>query len=323
MGQHHDQFNFTSESQLSELHVQSAISDFYDSGMEGSFTGRDSIQIFYKFFENKSSDKAIMISAGRTEAAIKYKELLYDLYRNGYSVFIHDHRGQGQSGRMLPDTEMGYVDSFQYYIDDMKFYHDRIVAKFGFEKLYLIGHSMGGAIGMTYIQQYPNDFDAACFSSPMLGLPKVYCTAGHLFEKGKPKYAIGQHAYDDQPENYKNNDLTTCQIRYDRMVEVFHSVPEAKLGGVTYKWLAESCHQFDYMMAHISDITIPIVIFSASDERIVDPKSHIQFAMKCNDLNIPCELQLIAGARHELLIESDRYRTNVLKRTLSFFIENE
>jgi alpha-beta hydrolase superfamily lysophospholipase len=29
---------------------------------------------------------------------------------------------------------------------------------------------MGGAIGMTYLEQNPNDFNAAAFSSPMLGL---------------------------------------------------------------------------------------------------------------------------------------------------------
>ncbi len=68
-----------------------------------------------------------MISSGRTEAAIKYKELILDLYKNGYSVYIHDHRGQGQSGRMTEDPQMGYIENFQYYIDDMKYFHDAYV----------------------------------------------------------------------------------------------------------------------------------------------------------------------------------------------------
>jgi lysophospholipase len=44
-----------------------------------------------------------------------------------------------------------------------------MLKKSNHEKKYLLTHSMGGAIGMTYLEQNPNDFNAAAFSSPMLG----------------------------------------------------------------------------------------------------------------------------------------------------------
>ena len=62
----------------------------------------------------------------------------------GFSVFIHDHRGQGQSGRMVRDKQMGYIDSFQYYIDDMKSFYDNFVSKTEHDEVFLLAHSLEG-----------------------------------------------------------------------------------------------------------------------------------------------------------------------------------
>lgn len=312
-------YQLTTESDLRDTTIVSVIEDFYESGEDGYFQGKDSISIYYKYFVQEDPKKAIMISSGRTEAAIKYKELIYDLYKLGFSVFIHDHRGQGQSGRMLADSQMGYIDTFQFYVDDMKTFYDMHVSKFSHEAIYLLAHSLGGAIGMTYIEQYPNDFKAAAFSSPMLGLNKLFCAAGKMFGNGEPDYAIGQHEYQDQPEDFKENDLTTSEIRFDRMLNAFEQVPEAKLGGVTYQWLKASCNQFDYLFEHIEEIKIPIVIFTASEEAIVAPKSHARFKKSCDQNKVSCEHYEIEGAKHELLIESDQQRKEVLDKVVDFF----
>ena len=37
---------------------------------------------------------------------------------------------------------------------------------------------------MTYIEQHPRDFKAAAFSSPMLGLRKLFCVAANTFGNG-------------------------------------------------------------------------------------------------------------------------------------------
>jgi len=103
-----NKYKLTTEKDLQNVDYSQKIDDFYNTGNDGTFIGKEDVKIYYKIFKQESNEKAaIVISTGRTEAAIKYKELIYDLYNNGYSIYIHDHRGQGLSGRMLENHDMG------------------------------------------------------------------------------------------------------------------------------------------------------------------------------------------------------------------------
>ncbi len=80
-----------------------AIKECWDLGEPGEFTSRHpsadaAVKIKYRIFERADEKAAIVISSGRTECMFKYEETIYDLYEEGYSVYIHDHRGQGFSG---------------------------------------------------------------------------------------------------------------------------------------------------------------------------------------------------------------------------------
>lgn len=312
-------FNLTTEIQLKDSIHAKKIEDFYKTGTEGYFEGKDNVSIYYKIFDQQDKTKAILISSGRTEAAIKYKELIYDLYNNGYAVFIHDHRGQGLSGRMVENQQMGHIDSFQFYVDDMKMFYDNYLYPKNYQKLFLVAHSMGGAIGMSYIEQFPNNFHAAAFSSPMLGLKPSICKLANVLVTEEPKFAIGQGAYNDEKNKFKGNTLTGSSLRYDRMIKAFSLEPKAQLGGVSYNWLQRSCQQFEVMFSNLDNIEIPFIIFSADNEKIVDPKSHDKFIDQAKSLGKQCELFKISDAKHELLIEHDQARLETINNTLHFF----
>lgn len=312
----------TIEQLQNEKYAQN-IEDFYDKGEEGTFKGKADVDIYYKIFkQTKKGKAAILISSGRTEAAIKYKELIFDLYNNGYSIYIHDHRGQGLSGRMTEDPEMGYVDEFQYYIDDMNFFYEKYLKPNKHEKVFLLAHSMGGAIGMTYLEQHPDDFEAAAFSSPMLGLKPPTCTAIKLFAGKVPKYAMGETKYHDDKVAFKDNKLTGCEIRYNRMNKAFAKVPKAKLGGVSNQWVYKSCQQFKYLFSNIEKIRTPFILFSAQNDQIIDVHAHQKFIEKATKLNKNCKAFVIDNAGHELLIEKDEQRIETLTELLDFYFRH-
>lgn len=314
-----NRYNLTTEIELKDSTYSQKIEEFYDIGKEGFFIGKADVQIYYRIFEQPSAGKAILISSGRTEAAIKYKELIFDLFKNGYSIYIHDHRGQGLSGRMTEDPEMGYIDTFQYYIDDMKYFFEHYLKPKSYKKTYLLAHSMGGAIGMTYIEQNPNDFNAAAFSSPMLGLNPPICNIVKVLDGHQPKYAIGESEYKDDKTTFQGNTLTGSELRYDRMIDAFAKVPKARLGGATYTWIHKSCQQFEYLFSNIDRINTPFILFSAENEQIVYPYAHQKFVTAAKKIGKDCIVYEIENAQHELLIEKDEQRIATINETLDFY----
>jgi len=313
----------TSSQQLQEESYIQQIEAFYDQGTEGSFVGEDDVIIYFKIFMQQEPGRAaIMISSGRSEAAIKYKELIFDLHQNGYNVYIHDHRGQGQSGRLVEDPEMGFIDSFQFYINDMKSFHDRYVRPNRHEKVFLMAHSMGGAIGMTYLEQHPEDFTAAAFSAPMLGLKWYVCPLARLLRNRTSDYGPGQSGYNREEEVFEGNIVTGSEIRFQRAVSAFDQVPEARLGGASVQWARSSCDQFDFIFEHASNIRTPFILFSAGNEQLVNPRSHQKFIQLARSRGGACEAFLVEDGRHELLMEKDPQRTGVLSASLDFFARN-
>jgi len=313
-------FKLTTEILLEDNNRILEIEQHYNNGKEGYFTGEDSVAIYFKIFKQQKPKKgAILISSGRTEAAIKYKELIFDLYSNGYSIYILDHRGQGLSGRMTKDPDMGYVDDFQFYINDLKHFYDQYLLPKNHKKTYLLAHSMGGAIGMTYLEQFPNDFHAAAFSSPMLGLKIPICTAVKLLVGEEIEYALGETKYQDDKTNFEENTLTGSKIRYQRMIEVFDENPKTKLGGATYQWINKSCQQFDSIFKNIEKIQTPFILFSAQNDQIVAISAHQEFVEKAKELNKNCKAFLVDNAQHELFIEKDEQRIETVNETLLFF----
>ena len=322
LGPTENKYNLTTESSLLDSSHTYQIDSLFTKGESGFFKGKNWINIFYSYFLQKNSKKgAIVISDGRTEAVVKYKEVIYDLFKNGYSVYIHDHRGQGFSERMLPDTDMGFVDEFQFYVDDMKYFYDNFITQNEHNKIFLLAHSMGSAIGVAYLEEYPDDFDAAAFSSPMLGLPFPTCLVVGLLARDEPEYALGNTNYDEGLVRFEENTLTGSEIRYVRMNNIFAEYPKARLGGATYQWVNKSCNQFKIIFDNIEKIETPLILFSGEEEEIVSPSSQNEFIIELNLLGKRENGFNVPGAKHELLIEKDEIRISVMTKILDFYSE--
>src|SRR4051794_24477748 len=131
------------------------------------FAGVGDVPIAAVKIVQPGTDIGVLISAGRTESFIKYKEVAYDLWKQGFSIYILDHRGQGLSGRMTSDRQMGHVEDFADYVSDMRTFVATVVRPRGHKHLAMLAHSMGGAIASLYLEGHHDDFDVAVLSSPM------------------------------------------------------------------------------------------------------------------------------------------------------------
>jgi lysophospholipase len=323
---------FTSESQLTSS-FSNEIAHFWQQGRFDDFNGIDDIRINYAAFSQGDNEQCIVIVPGRCEGYLKYKEVAYDLYLQGYDIFIIDHRGQGLSERMLPNKFKGYVEKFDDYADDLNTFINKIVSKHFKDKPYILAHSMGGAIVVRYLQKYQDSVKASVISSPMIainngGFPSwlanfLVQTSYKLnrFLSDTPWYFLGQK--DFSHPKFKDNRLMQSPLRYQQFVALYKTKPELQLGGVTIHWLNEAKKANQKIFAHIDMLNTPILVLQAGDDTVIDNSAQNKF---CQQLHLHNPLLCpegksfrIEGARHELLFEKDCYRHLALEHIICWF----
>jgi len=323
LNQRTNKYNLTTQRQIASTKYITLIDDFFKLGSDGFFNGEKGISIYYKYFIQNSMDNekgAILISNGRRESVIKYKELIFELYRTGYSVYILDHRGQGFSERInVADKQMGHIDDFEYYVSDLKNYYDKFAKIKGHKKIFLLAHSMGATIGTRYIEKYPHDFDSAAFSSPMFGLRFPACELIGLLTGDEPKYLFGEKNYDNEERSFSTNNLTHSKIRYEAMMNMYENNPSTKIGGPSYKWVHQSCITFKKISKNLQNIEIPIILIQAGEDKVVTLNAQKKFVFELKKLGKDVQGFIIEGAYHEMLIEKDEFRIPVITTILDFF----
>ncbi len=304
---------------------------FWQTRLEGGFTGVDGLPIRYVAFRHPQHQKVMIIVSGRIECYVKYQELVYDLYHSGYDVLMMDHRGQGFSGRLLEDTNRGHVIHFDDYVDDLAtFIHD-IVQPSRYLHAHAIAHSMGGTVLSLLLAREPKIIDAAVLASPMVGikLPLPYWMAKKILDRVEPHprwhnhYAPGTGFW--RPLPFVINQLTHSRVRYQRFLRFYADMPTIRVGGPTYHWVRESMLAGERMIASAAAITTPILLLQASEDRVVENRAQMLFSQAMDLANHPLEggaPKIVEGARHELFFERDAIRVGVLRDVLYFLSQH-
>ena len=332
--------SFTYEEQLETSYVNN-IHNFWQQGDFNHFFGKNNIRINYVYFThaliNKTTtdknQRSLVIVPGRAESYIKYQELSFDFYQQGYDIFIIDHRGQGLSERMLTNPHKGYVENFEWYSDDLHYFIKNIVKPNTVKKPYLIAHSMGGLIAARYLQKHTNAIQAAVLSSPMIAinsgmfpnhLAEILIQESEKFNQWlspTPWYFIGQSDFVFLP--FDQNPLTQSEIRYQRLIDLYKNNSEIQLGGVTLHWLTEAFKAKQTVLNHLTTLTTPTLILQTGADSVVDNQAQNEFCQRLHQLHpLSCPTGkpiTINNSYHELFFEQDHYREVALTHVIQWF----
>ncbi len=319
--------SYTQEAQF-QYAMQHDIAPCWQSRQQGYHLTLDNKRLYWCSLTAAQHNKVIVIVNGRIESACKYQELFYDLFHQGYDIYSFDHRGQGLSERLIADPQMGYVEQFDDYVRDM----DELITRFplqNYTQRYLLAHSMGGAITTRYLESYPNHpFDAVVLSAPMLGINMPWQLRPIAFTLTKllsatyatPHYAPGYGAY--LPKPFATNQLTHSAVRYQWFRELYEQQPQLKLGGPSAHWVWQSLLAIKRCFTEMKSIRLPLLLLQAGQDTIVSNHAQTRFMTQLARTNPQAKIEIIDGARHELLFESDHYRTPVLDKILAFFAQH-
>ncbi|MFO1327161.1 MAG: alpha/beta fold hydrolase [Rubrivivax sp.] len=298
----------------------------------GHFDGKDGLRLAYAAVRVPGARAAVVIVSGRTENLLKYQEVVADLVRQRYSVYIHDHRGQGFSQRLLPDEpHKGHVVAFDDYVDDLQTFVEQVVRRDAPPLLLLLAHSMGGGVATRHLQRHPGTFAAAALSSPM-HQPNAriifsadsgcdwFKATGWVFSEAWAGARPSPYAH--RPYDAQHNEYTHSALRWGQVLAVERAHPEVRLGGPTRGWARQACLASDAMIADAAQVTTPVLVLQAGEDTAVTPEGQHAFCDALRRGGRACQgggPLRFAGARHELLIEADTYRVPALTAILDFF----
>ncbi|WGL60278.1 alpha/beta fold hydrolase [Pigmentibacter sp. JX0631] len=294
------------------------IIPFYKNhGITEEFKGVDDLLITCKTFHAKNPVAKVILCTGYNESYLKYCEFIHNLYEMDISVYCFDHRGQGFSGRFLNQQNRGYVDKFSNYINDLSFFFEHVSSNEKNLPIFIIAHSMGGAITALAVNQKKVNPNGIILCAPMfeimlapyhfLELPIFYLSRLFCKINLDKKYAIGQA--DCIPfRPFAGNDVTHSLFRYNVWRKHISEIDDLQLGGPTYGWLKESINASIYAR-HINNLhNVPCLLIQAQEDTVVRNSAHQLFLKN----NPHCEFESIEFAKHEILMEADVIRNRAL-----------
>jgi lysophospholipase len=310
---------YTREAQLlgpdGELsgYVRDEVLGYFARGVRGTRRGAGGLPLVYRAFPAAPGATALVLVPGRSEPVVKYAELIYDLRDAGYAIYALDHRGQGESGRLVAPSTRGYVDDFQRYVDDLHAFVATVVRPAA-PRVVALGHSMGGAIATSLAAQHRRDLDALVLAAPMLQIAAVARSplparlarlavaagAGALAVPGKP------------------NVLTSSPARDQLRVALERAFPATVVAEPSFRWVDQAIAGAARARAHVAAIRVPVLLLRGLADQVVDGAAQDAAVAAINAAGGDARAHLFPDAAHELFQERDAIRDEAIAVTLRF-----
>lgn len=263
---------------------------------------------------------ALIFCLGKSEFSYKYAEVFYDMKDWGYDIFVLDHRGQGESERLLENPHKLFVQNFNDYIADFELFLERLELKRHYKKSILIAHSMGGAIALGALKKKTHLVDQLILSAPMIQInTKRWSQASALILayalKSSGKETDIFPGFDRKLPNtitYKDINMTHSEKRFNSYINLLHTKPELKANLVTVNWAFEALKYTKELNEDSAFLEIPTLLLQAESDGIVENSAQIKF---CSEKNKRfCHLETIKKAYHEIFFEEDAIRSQVFQK---------
>ncbi|MGB3684126.1 MAG: lysophospholipase [Rubrobacteraceae bacterium] len=274
---------------------------------QGSFTALDSLELHERWwfpeFPKDQTKAVVVLVHGLKDHGARYEHVGVWLAGRGYAVYALDLRGHGESG-----GERFFVDAFDEYVEDLVVFLDRVREREKGRPLFLLGHSMGGAVaGLFVLNREPG----------ATGLSGLILTA---------------------PALEPNENVSPVLIRLSRVISRFF--PRAPVTKVDIKSLshlpsvveaarkdplsnerpapARTGYEILRAMRRIRDraaeITLPILVMHGTEDHLTNPRGSETLFKRAGSEDKT--IKLYKGLYHEILNEPEQEQ--VLEDILSW-----
>lgn len=257
---------------------------------EGRFEGEGGLDIYWQAWLPAAPPRAtIVLAHGASEHSGRYAWTGERLCERDYALYALDHRGHGRS-----EGKRAVIDRMRNAVADL----DRLVTlaaeAHGDRPLALLGHSMGGAVALSYTAEHQDRLDALVLSAPLAALEAaspVQRVAGRVLSMVTPSLGVVG--------------IDSSAVSRDPLVVADYDDDELNYHGkLPARTVAELVSTIDGFPKAVESFTLPMLVMHgtadaltpiAGSEMVVERAASSDKTLKRYD-----------GLYHELLNEPER-----------------
>jgi alpha-beta hydrolase superfamily lysophospholipase len=257
---------------------------------EDRFAARDGLHLCYRRWLPASDPLAtVVIVHGLCEHGGRYATVAEKLCAHGYACYAPDLRGHGRS-----DGERLLTAAFDNYLDDLELFLAQIVPQHPGRPLFLLGHSMGGAIVARLTLCRRPAIRGLILSAAALRIADnvfpVLRKLARLMSRVWPRLRLVR--------------LGSRMLSRDpQVVADFRSDPLVYHGKFPVRTGAEILDAAQGIQGQMESIEVPLLILHGTGDRITDPRGSWELYTRARSADKT--LRLYQGLYHDLLHEPE------------------
>jgi lysophospholipase len=319
-------------SQLAQI-VENELIPLFRSAEHGYFKTRDGVNLAYSHFQpepksliNGKPKATLLVGHGLGESRLHWLDQIKTFTKEGYEVFIYEHRGQAHSDRPLANYHKVHIEKFSDYVDDMHEFIEQKLQKKGSTPTYGIGFSLGGLISTLNYIQHPEDFSALIAISP------AYQIRTHHIPRWLAKLLVDTEIWlgNDKEYSYFQGDFNPKKLRglrrhihdpdrWELFLYILRNYPLATPGGLTHRWVSQILQADQLLQRQFTQIRKPTLVMEAQKDALV-PKTALE---KLTSHHPWISTYTDANSFHSMIHESDSIRNPALTEILRYLVHPE
>lgn len=220
---------------------------------EGRFKGRNNVEIYWQRWQPEGVKAVVVLVHGLGEHSGRYRHVAEVLTDSGCAVYALDHRGHGQSG-----AARAFVDRFRHAVADVDYLVEIARRELPRKPVFLLGHSMGGALSLSYALQHADKLHALMLSGAAValdGAPPLLKPIAKLLSVLAPK--LGLFAVD--PSLVSRDPQVVAHYAADPL-NAHTKVPARTLG--------EIVRFVEFLPAALHRLRLPLLALHGEDDRL-------------------------------------------------------
>ncbi|BCN50959.1 MULTISPECIES: alpha/beta hydrolase [Prescottella] len=258
---------------------------------ESEFAGVHGTRIVYDVWRPDGPPSGILLLAhGLGEHARRYDHVVERLVGLGLVVYAPDHRGHGRSGGKRIE-----LHDWSEFLDDLHRLSAVAIAENPGLQRFLLGHSMGGAIALSYALDHQDELSGLILSAPAVdvvgGKPRVVIEIGKIlgrFAPGIPVETLDAKSVSRDPA----------------VVAAYESDPLVHHGKVKAGIARGMILAAESFPARLPSLTIPVLLLHGTEDRLADVSGSRMIAAHAGSKDLT--LKTYDGLFHEVFNEPEQ-----------------